>query len=489
MKHVTPEEMGIPSKYIKQYVELLENKRLANHSVILAKGDNIVFEQYWKPFHKDFLHRMYSVSKSFVSIAIGFLLQDGLINLDDTMAKHFSKELEKQTDENMRGQTIKDMLMMCTAKPNRYWFDYKPDDRVAFYFENDMEISRPSGTIFQYDSEGSFVLGALVERLTGKSLMEYLREKLFDAIGVSKEAYCLKCPGGHSWGDSGVLCKSIDLLRVAKFVMNKGSWNGKQLLNENYLMQAVNCKVFNNYWDINDCNTQGYGLKFWGTYDDSFFFNGMGNQFAVCVPKKDLILIYNGDNQGRDSARGYIIDKFFELIVKNCTDEKLKADESEYLSLQAMNKNAELIAACGEKYSDFEKEINGKYYTLDKNPMNIKKFRITFDNEGGNFEYTNAQGDKVIPFGRCKNVFCDFPQEGYSDDIGTVATKGIFYNCACSAAWVETKKLYIKVQIIDKYFGNLGITIGFKEDKCGLYMNKCAEDFLKEYQGIAGGKS
>ena len=377
MKYVTPEEMGISSKYIKQYVEFLESKRLATHSVILAKGDNIVFEQYWKPFHKDFLHRMYSVSKSFVSIAIGFLLQDGLITLDDTMEKYFSKELENQTDENMRNQTIKDMLMMCTAKPNRYWFDHKPDDRVAFYFENDIEISRPSGTIFQYDSEGSFVLGALVERLTGKSLVEYLRVKLFDAIGVSKEAYCLKCPGGHSWGDSGVLCKPTDLLKVAKFVMNKGSWNGNQILDEKYLAQAVDCRVFNNYWDVNESNTQGYGLKFWGTYDDSFFFNGMGSQFAVCVPKYDLILIYNGDNQGKDSARGYIIDKFFELIVENCEDTKLETNESEYLDLKALSENAELIAASGDKYSDFEKEINGKCYILENNPMNIKKFKIT----------------------------------------------------------------------------------------------------------------
>ena len=143
MKYVMPESVGISSADIRKYVELLEEKRLSTHDIIIARGENIVFENYWKPFHKDFLHRMYSVSKSFVAIAIGFLLQDGLISLDDTMEMHFSKELENQTDENMRQQTIKDMLMMCTAKPIRCWFDHKPKDRVAFYFENDTEIVSP----------------------------------------------------------------------------------------------------------------------------------------------------------------------------------------------------------------------------------------------------------------------------------------------------------------------------------------------------------
>ena len=434
------------------------------------------------------MHRMYSVSKSFVSIAIGFLLQDKLIGLDDTMEKHFGKELENQSDENMRKQTVKDMLMMCTAKPNRYWFDYKPEDRVAFYFENDRAETRPGGTIFQYDSDGSFVLGALAERLTGKPLMEYLREKLFGIIGVSEQAYCLKCPGGHSWGDSGVICRPLDLLKVARFVMNKGKWDGKQILDENYLTMAVNCKVFNNYWDIDDCNSRGYGLQFWGTYDDAFFFNGMGCQLAVCVPQKDLIMVYNGDNQGKNSAKEYIIDKFFELIVRNETTFEPNPDITDRNGLLDLSDKPKLISAYGKKFSDYEKEINGKFYALGSNPMGIEKFRLLFDESGGKFEYTNIQGDKVLPFGRCENVFCEFPQEGYADETGTVPTKGMYYKCACSAAWVEPQKLYIKVQIIDKYFGNMGITIGFKDDKCGLYMNKSAEDFLNEYQGFAGGE-
>lgn len=488
MRYSSPEQAGISSESIQKYIELLEKKRLASHSLIIAKGDSVVFEQYWKPFDKDFLHRMYSVSKSFVSIAIGFLEQDGVLSLDDPMEKYFAKELKNQPDENMHKQTVRDMLQMSTAKPCRYWFDCRPKDRVAHYFENDLEETRPAGTIYEYDSGGSFVLCALAERLTGKPLMTYLREKLFDKIGVSEEAYCLKCPGGHSWADSGILCKSTDLLKVARFVMNKGKWNGEQLLNEDYVTRATSCAVFNNYWDIEDYNAQGYGYQFWGMYKDAFAFVGMGTQIAVCVPEKDLILVYTSDNQGRESARTFVVDQFFDCIVNTASDIELPPNEAALAKLQKGAQSAELIAASGAESAAFEQEINGVTYKLDKNPMGMKWLRLSFDNQGGTFEYENAQGEKKIPFGRCKNVFCAFPQEGYSDEIGTVPTVGMYYKCASSAAWVEPKKLYIKVQIIDKYFGNLGITLGFKDDVCGVYMNKSAEDFLKEYQGFAGGK-
>lgn len=485
MDYISPEKAGINPGNIEKYIWNLEKRRLATHNVIMAKGNSIFFERYWKPFDKDFLHRMYSVSKSFVSLAVGFLIQDGKITPQDTMEKHFSGELKNQPDINMHKQTVRDMLMMQTAKPSRYWFGYKPKDRVAFYFENDLEESVMPGTIFHYDSDGSFVLCALVERITGKPFMEYLREKLFDKIGVSEEAYCLKCPGGHSWGDSGVLCKPTDLLKVARFVLNRGSWNGEQLLNRDYLDEAVSAAVFNNYPDIENFETNGYGFQFWKAYEDGFLFNGMGCQFALCIPGKDLILIYNGDNQGKEAAIDCIIDDFFKLIEDEKANEEKQSSEKPYSGKGA---DYNLISANGARHSDFEKEINGVTYVLNKNPMGIKKFRLVFKEKGGTFEYTNSQGDKVISFGMCENVFGLFPQEGYSDLTGGVPTKDFYYKCAASAAWVEPYKLYIKIQIIDKYFGNMSVTIGFKEDGCGLYMEKNAEDFLNEYKGFACGK-
>lgn len=485
MNYITPEMAGILSQDIINFIEKLEDARLSTHNIILSKGNEIFFEHYWKPFDKNFLHRQYSVSKSIVSIAIGFCEQEGLLALDDKISKYFQKECENQPDENMKNQTIRDMLMMATAKQDRYWFSDKPKDRVEFYFENDL-TSRPSGTIFDYDSSGSFVLSALVERLTGKLFMEYLREKLFDKIGVSKEAYCLKCPGGHSWGDSGVLCTAQDMLKIARFVMNKGKWNGEQILNEKYIIDATSQQIDNNILGSNEFDTQGYGYQIWMTKRNGFFFNGMGCQFAVCIPDKDLIMIYNADNQGKALAKKIIFDAFYENIVEKIEDRPLKQSDGNVL--KGYTEKLNLASAIGKKYTDFEKEINGATFIVKKeNSLGITKFTLDFNGEKGVFSYTNEQGDKKIPFGMCKNEFSYFPQEGYSDEVGTEKTTNFYYKCAASAAWIEDRKLFIKVQIIDKYFGNLNITIGFNGNKAGILMCKYAEDFLDEYEGILEG--
>lgn len=487
MNYITPEQAGISSKTIQRYVEYLEERQLSTHDLILMKGDSIFFEKYWAPFHENFYHRMYSVTKSFVSLAVGFAEQDGLLKLDDKISKYFAEELKNQPDQNMHNQTIRHMLMMSTAKRPENWFAARTDDRVRLYFEKNDKESRPSGTIYEYDSPGSFVLCALVERLTGKPFMEYLREKMFDKIGVSKEAHCLKCPGGHSWGDSAALCTARDLLKIAKFTMNKGKWNGEQVLNEAYVTAATSKQIDNNVLGVNELDSQGYGYLIWRTYQNSFFFNGMGCQFAICVPDKDLIMVYNGDNQGKAMAKKNIIDTFFSMIVDEIADEPLVDDSKAQKELEEATADLKLMIAKGEAQSEFENKINGVTYRMDENPMGITKIRVVLEGEDGRLEYTNAQGDKVLYFGMGKNVFAKFPQEGYSKEVGSVFTKGHYYDCAASAAWIEPHKLFIKVQIIDEYFGTLNINLGFKENAIGVFMNKCAEDFLDEYQGLAGG--
>ena len=110
----------------------------------------------------------------------------------------------------------------------------------------------------------------------------------------------LKCPGGWSWGDSALICTARDLLKFSRFVMNYGKWNGEQLLNEKFLRDATSKLVDNNTKGVETYDSQGYGYLIWRTYDNSFSFNGMGCQFGICVPDKDLILVYNGEMCIRD---------------------------------------------------------------------------------------------------------------------------------------------------------------------------------------------
>ena len=486
MNYSTPEEQGIRSDQILNYILKLEENRLSTHDIIIARHNHIIYEAYWEPFHKDFLHRMYSVSKCFVSLAVGFLVQEGKISLDDPMEKYFSNELKNQPDENLHIQTIRHMLMMATAKTPKKWLDEPHPDRVQQYFENDTTQSRPSGTLFQYDSGASFVLGALVERLTGKKLLDYLRDCFLDEIGFSKDAYLLSCPGGHSWADSGLLCTANDLLLVAQFVLNEGRWNGKQLLDSSYIKKATKKQIDNSILNTEEWDTHGYGYQFWRTHDNSYFFNGMGCQFAICVPDKDLIFIYNGDNQGRPGAEKLIIDNFFELIARTANSTPLPADEESLLRLVQFSSHLSLAHAIGGNTSLLTEKLQKKTFFLNDNPMKISKIRLKFSDTLGTLYYTNAQGEKELSFGFGENVYSRFPQDGYFDEIGGIPG-GRRYRCGASGAWIDTHTLLIKVQIIDSYLGNLHIKLHFDGDRVGIQMVKKAEAFLTEYEGFAGG--
>ena len=479
----TPEEVGISSKDILNYVAMTEEKRLSTHDIIIARGNDIIYEKYWAPFDKTMTHRLYSSSKSIVALAVGFAIQDGLLSLSDTVGKYFGYD---EKTNYLAAQTVRDLLIMSNGKQLRHWFSFQFDDRVNFYFDNLREEIRDPGAIFEYASEGSFVLAAIVENLTGMTFIEYLRGKFFDKIGVSDSITCLYCPGGHSWGDSGVLCTPLDFLKIARFVLNYGSWNGEQILSRDFLVAATSKQIENNSLDLVAYNAFGYGYQFWRTYDDSFFFSGMGSQFAVCNPKTDLILIYNGDNQGNDFAAEAIIKGFFDNVVRKAQNHKLPAADAE--TARRLDEKKYLVCAYGKDRSPMQDKINGKKFVLRDNPMHIREFTLNFGADKCSFKYVNDQGAKELYFGMGKNVFSHFPEEGYSKEVGGVRTKGHYYKCACSGAWQDDKTLFLKVQIIDDYFGRLSITFGFVDEyHVTLQMRKTAEDFLGNYLGWASG--
>ena len=490
---VKPEQVGVSSANIKEYIEYLEKNGLSTHSVVMVRQNKVFYENYWAPFDRDFKHRMYSDSKSYVSLAIGFLVQDGLVALDKPVVSYFSDDITKGASEHVKNQTVKDMLMMCTGFPSDrdYWFSEHHENRLRLYFESSAkgECHKVPGTLYYYDSIGSFVLCSLVEEVSGKSFDEFMHERLYSKIGVSSDTYTLKCPGGNSWGDSGILCRAIDQAKVMLFTMREGNWCGEQILDRDYVKTACSKLVDNNSLFLESPDRFGYGYQIWRTRDNSFFFNGMGCQFSVAVPDKDLVFVINSDNQGIHYATRVILDGFFDLVANRIESETLPQNDEAYDKLCAYSSNLKLFSLKGTRNESLINKISGKQFVMNENAMGITKIKFTFDGDNGVMHYTNAQGDKELPFAVGKNAFGIFPQEGYADMVGNTFTPGNFYKCAASAKFSGDNKLSILVQVIDKYFGRLCMHFGFNDKgEISVIMEKAAEDFLNEYCGWASGK-
>ena len=168
LNKIAPEAAGLDSRHIKTYIERLNKRQMHMHSVLMMRGNDIIYEGYWAPFDKDFCHRMYSETKSYVSVAIGLLEEDGLLNLDDRIASFFEDKFDHELNEFLGELTVREMLCMTTCRSGNNWFSFDEPDRTKLYFRRTQEGLHPSGTVWEYDSSGSQVLSALVERLAQK---------------------------------------------------------------------------------------------------------------------------------------------------------------------------------------------------------------------------------------------------------------------------------------------------------------------------------
>ena len=486
MNTVSPERAGIKSCQIKRFIDLINKRGLHMHSMLMMRGNDIFYEGYWAPYNKDSIQRMYSVTKSFVSCAIGLCCDDGLINLDDKIVDYFRDKIDTPLDENLKNQTIRQMLTMTTARPVCSWFSENDPDRTHLYL-NHYKKRRPSGTVWEYDSAGSQVLSSLVERVTKKSLLDFLKERIFSHLGTFENAKILKTPNGDSWGDSALICTLRDLASFGRFVMNYGVHNGKRLLSEEYLKKATTKQVDNTEDGHRAIFHLGYGYQFWITEEDGFALVGMGDQLCVCIPKYDFIFCCTADNQGNERSREYLITSLFDNIINNLSDTPLDENEIELNKLKEQTSNLELYRATGQADSELRAELNDRAYLCDENPMNISEFSFHFDDkDSGYLSYTKDGNKLKLDFCVNKNRFGYFPELGYSKDVGKVATTdGHKYKDAVSMAWLQDNKIMIFAQIIDEYLGNTSLIFGFNGDKATIMAKKAAEYFLFGYEGLA----
>lgn len=481
-----PEKVGISSSRIEKMIRKFNALGFAMHSVLMSVDGNICYEAYWKPYNKDSLQRMNSVSKSFIGIAVGLLEQEGKINLTDKLYTYFPEVSPDRMPKYVKEVTIEDALTMRTASVDGpHWVKNKLHNRIERYFTEN--INHKPGTIFNYDTVGSYLLGVIIERKTGMPFLEYLKEKVLLKAGFSKESYCIKTPEGYSWGDSGILCTLKDLHTFGRLIADKGMCKGEQLVSKEYIAKATSKQADTNRATYPDFKSFGYGYQIWKCADDGFAFHGMGDQFLFYFPKQKFMFVCTADNQGNDFSKMMIFDTVGDF-VKGINFTSIEENEVAYKSLCDYSSSLELTYMKGMNTTNCEKSINNVTYICDKNQSDIKYVKFSFDNDCGYMEYENKQGKKILKFGMCKNVFTDFPEEDYPETVIGVPVKGHKYNCAISAAWIEEQKLCIRVQSIDKHLGGLYIVASFKDDDLCIKLNSNTNCFFNEYNGYINGK-
>ena len=497
LKTNIPENLGIPSEAILNFIEHLERRKLCIHSFLIMRHGEIAAEGYYPPFKADTLHRMYSQSKTFVSVAIGMLIDEGKLKLSDKVADFFPEYQPENMHPFIAEATVRDLLMM--AQPYEWTTYGMNDENWVWTFLNRKPLQK-SGTVFMYNTGSTVMLNGIVEKLSGKNLIDYMRPKLLDPLGFSKDAWCIERPEGGAWGGSGVMCSTHDMAKFALMLLDKGKCrhSGEQLVSEEYIIQATSAQIDNRVSTDSPELQFGYGYQIWRTRNNGFAMVGMGSQLSVCVPDKDLVFIITADTQIVPQANDMILDIFWTevypyIYINEDNLSENKNNKSAYDKLQNKLNNLMFLPVEGKRTSHKSHELfSGKKYVLDKNPMNMSDVHFTLEkNDTGVMKYTNSTGSHEIRFGVCKyeDEVREFPETYYfGRKIGV--PKGSGYKYKASGAWFDDETLIIYLYVIDDYVGTLKINAKFNENENGtltLFMRKSAEWFLDEYEGIATG--
>lgn len=309
----TPEESGIPSNAVINFINRLEREKIPMHSILMMRHERLFAEAYYAPYTAKTLHRMFSCTKSFTSIAISFLADDGYIHLDDYIIDYFEEMLPEHVHPWIARMTIRDMLTMRTCHDATTYKIDLGSHWVQSFFTT--PPTHPPGRIFHYDTSATHTLGALVERLTKKDMLTYLKEKCLLALGFSENSYMLKDPFGISNGGSGLVATPMDLLKFGYLISHNGKLDCKQLINANYIKEAISLQT--NTCSNASCRhmAQGYGYQFWRIEHNGYACYGMGGQFMIALPDYDFICVTTADTQRIQGGSQFILDALFTEVL------------------------------------------------------------------------------------------------------------------------------------------------------------------------------
>jgi CubicO group peptidase (beta-lactamase class C family) len=368
-----PEAQGISSAAILGFVEEAEQKLDALHSFMLVRHGQVVAEGWWKPYAAEEPHMLFSLSKSFTSTAVGLAIADGKLTLDDPVLKFFPDEAPAQPSANLRAMRVRDLLTMSTG--------HHEDDVRDFPFNSDNSVvkeflarpvSHKPGTFFFYNTPASYMLSAIVQKVTGQPVLEYLRPRLFEPLGITNPTWDTS-KQGVSLGGFGLSVRTEDIAKFGQLYLQKGEWSGKPLVPATWVEAATSRQMSNGSSPTSDWE-QGYGYQFWRARRGFYRGDGAHGQFCLVLPQYDTVIAITSGTRDMASVMNLVWDR----IVPALGPAALTADEPARTKLNAKLSSLVLRTPSGTAAAvpGMMKSVAGKRYTLTKNPQGFESIAL-----------------------------------------------------------------------------------------------------------------
>lgn len=289
----TPEAQGVATEGIVRFLEAIEDKDLEIHSFMMLRHGKVISEAWWYPYKRDVTHIMHSMSKTATSTAIGFAVQENLLSVDDKVISFFPDDLPAEISPELEKLTVKHLLTMAVGMDKLPVLTRDEPNWARTILAT--PIKYEPGTRFHYDSNASYMLSAILEKVTGETTMAYLTPRFFEPLGI-RDIQWESTPDGVTLGGGGLRLKTADMAKIGQFYLQKGKWNGQQLLPESWIEEATTAQIYQRpdrspEANANDEGAQGYGYQLWICTHDAYRADGARGQLIVVIPEKEAVIV------------------------------------------------------------------------------------------------------------------------------------------------------------------------------------------------------
>ena len=463
----TPESQGISSNLFAALLrELDASKDTEMHHFMALRHGKVICECNFAPYPKGMWHITHSMCKSITGMAIGMLIEEEKLKLDENIYDIFSDHINAFSKIFRPVITVENLLTMTSGVTFNESGIVSGNDWLGSFLN--ASVNGKPGTEFQYNSLNTYVLSAIITKRTGETLTEYLTPRLFAPLGITKY-YWETCPKGITKGGWGLFLCAEDMAKLGQLYLQKGKWNGQQLVSEYWIeiSTARHLKTQN--------DTYGYGYQLWMEQrPGSFEYNGMLGQNVIIYPDMDMVLVTNAGNKEmfQDCIMLNIIRKYFpvnyhpadvlpenplsySLLKRLCGELENGENNNRSTSLRggwkrnvvsrrkhSDKKYSYRISAAVDRPSDhhsFMRTVSGRTYVMEQQnigiaPLFVQVFHnnmtdgiseISFTYDAGNFCVSFTEGEVIhklpVGFGKAADGCVDLHGEHY-----LVATLGEF---------------------------------------------------------------
>ena len=318
----TPENVA---QAMDTFFQEAANDSMDIHSVMIVRDGSVVYSRWQSQGVDTVPHVLHSVSKTFTATAVGLAIAEGKMALTDKVIDYFPDKLPAEVSDNLKAMTVRDLLTMSCGHDVEPSFRNNPDAEWVQVFLAHPVVHEP-GTFYLYNSLGTYMCSAIVQKVTGEKVVDYLDTRLFQPLHIDKPKW-EESPQGINCGGWGLYLKTEDLAKMGQLLLQKGEWNGKQIIPAEWVAEMSKKQVesINPGTRLEDAEAkgltketsdwmQGYGYQMWRCRPGCFRADGARGQYIIVVPDKNAVIAITSDNADLQGELNLVWDNILPVL-------------------------------------------------------------------------------------------------------------------------------------------------------------------------------